>query len=220
MEHAELCARLEDILGVTTASVEGMGGGCKAIVVHFTDTRDPAGEPDRQLLATRAFQDGGNPADVWDTDPTLPESSRGPWFVGYYDRATYQNGGEALDQWAPVDDDGLAAIVTTLATPGADRITFEGDYVLVWAAPDASDPWLVLNVADLYESCLTRKRERDADRTAHAAGVIHDAMIEVGYYPSGLAESGNTPEGWNLVVEIDGHDYSVEVCATVLHDRD
>lgn len=58
----------------------------------------------------------------------------------------------------------------------------------------------------------------DEPRTAEAATVIVNALRRIDLQPSGVCESGNLPVAFNFTVEINGHDYDVEVAAlTISH---
>lgn len=60
-------------------------------------------------------------------------------------------------------------------------------------------------------SALDQKEAED--RAAEATARIRRAVVQAGYAPSGIAESGNGPAMFTFVVEILGHDYVVEVAA-------
>lgn len=97
----DLCADLEQVANVSAASVEQMGGDCLAVVVHFAD-------PGRVMILTRAFQQ--HPGDPWETEPSLAKTAAGPWHAGIYLRTTYEDGGAAVEELAPVDAAGALAL--------------------------------------------------------------------------------------------------------------
>lgn len=66
--------------GVESAEVLGVGGGCENLHVALTDGR--------LIVATEAFLDGP----VWVTEPSVPDTEAGPWFVTVQTRGAYENG--------------------------------------------------------------------------------------------------------------------------------